>query len=156
MKLQIPDGRSFSLRVDRYEFPDEELGPTEDNPADEFETGRFLIISVHFANDAGSWSATGPNLTTTEMEQLANWFESIPTHNSTDTGIYFIERDMELTVDTDATTLSVHLFRDFLPPWARSGETVTIDFPVKQMDLISAAAALREQLKQFPGRPPLS
>ena len=37
MKLETPDGCYFSLNVDRYEFPNEELGPTEDNPAEDFE-----------------------------------------------------------------------------------------------------------------------
>jgi hypothetical protein len=33
MKLGTPDGRFFSLTIERYEFPNEEPGPTDDNPA---------------------------------------------------------------------------------------------------------------------------
>ena len=39
MKLIAADDSLFTLNVDRYEFPDEELDPTEDNPADEFDAG---------------------------------------------------------------------------------------------------------------------
>ena len=155
MKLATSDGRSFSLYVERYEFPDEELGPTEDNPADEFETGRFLIISVSFSNADGSWDATGPNLTTTEMECLADWFDSIANGNPSGTGICFIERDLELTINENVTVLSVHLFRDFLPAWNKTDQSVSIDFPLDQIDLVSATKSLRSQLIAFPGRPHL-
>ena len=55
MKFETLDGRFFSLLVEEYEFPDEELSPTEDNPAEDFETDRFLIVSHSFRNSDGEW-----------------------------------------------------------------------------------------------------
>ena len=77
MKIETRDGRLFSLIVKQYEFPDEELGPTEDNPADEFETGRFLIVSHIIRNADGEWNTRGPTMTTVELERLVNWLDQI-------------------------------------------------------------------------------
>ena len=70
--LKASDGRSFSLHVERYEFPKEALGPTDDNPADEFDTGRFLVVRASFCNSDGSWMASGPEMDTVELERLAD------------------------------------------------------------------------------------
>lgn len=155
MQLATADGRMFSLVVDRYEFPDEDLGPTDDNPADEFETGRDLIVTVSFTNADGSWRASGPIMTTTQLERLADWFESLARGSRICNGIYFTERDLELSIDEIAEIVSVHAFRDFLPPWSTSPDGVTIEFPLWEIDAVGAAKSLRAQLFKFPGRPPL-
>ena len=70
-------GQQFSLRIEAYEFPDEELGPTEDNPADEFDTGRFLIVSVAFSDAGRQWHASRPIMETSELQRLIDWLESL-------------------------------------------------------------------------------
>src|SRR5262245_10813423 len=99
MLLELFGGPSFSLNVDGYEFPDEELGPTEDNPADYFDRGRFLVVTVSFKTQTGTWRATAPEMTTTELEQLASWLESILNGQPSRIGVYFTERDLEFTID---------------------------------------------------------
>ena len=153
MKIETADNRSFSMIVERYEFPEEELGPTEDNPADEFETGRFLIVSHAIRNADGDWNARGPTMTTNELQRLVDWLNLIRNGSPSTDGIYFTERDLEFTYDASAGNLCVHLFRDFLPPWIGSAEHVTIAFPANEIDLESAIKSLQSQLIAFPGRP---
>lgn len=153
MKLETPDGRLFTLNVDSYEFPDEELGPTDDNPADEFQSGRFLIVSHTFCNSDGEWHASGPTMTTSELQRLADWLESIRDGSVSQSGVYFTERDLEFTVDDSGSILRVHIFRDFLPSWIGSADAVTIDFPVACVQFDRVIESLRRQLTQFPGRP---
>ena len=155
MKIETADGRFFSLTVDGYEFPDEELGPTEDNPADEFETGRFLIVSHVIRNADGEWNARGPTMTTDELQRFVDWLVLIRTGTQPTGGIYFTERDLEFTCDDSVSNLRVHLSWDFLPPWNDSDECVTIEFPIHDLDLASAVHSLRTQLIAFPGRPPI-
>jgi hypothetical protein len=156
MLLKTSDGRSFALHVDRYEHPDEELGPTEDNPADEFETERFLIVTVTFCNAEGSWSATAPEMTTTELARLADWLDSVAAGKPSREGVYFTERDLEFGVASAERRLFVHASWDFRPPWSGDPHaTTTIAFPLDEIDLAAAIASLRDQLTAFPGRPPL-
>ena len=155
MNLETSDGRRFTLIVDGYEFPDEELGPTEDNPADEFEVGRFLIVSHTFRIPEGEWRASGPTMTTTELQGFVDWLKSIRDGCPSKPGVYFTERDLEFTVDDSHTILRVHVFRNFLPPWIDSADSVTIDFPITSVQFDRVIDSLQHQLTRFPGRPPI-
>lgn len=155
MTFETQDGRFFSLEVERYEFPDEELGPTEDNPADEFDTGRFLVVVASFRNSTGAWEATAPLLTTTELERFAAWLESIAAGNPRSAGAYFTERDLEFSFDETTRQLLVHASGDLLPNWSERAACLTIGFPVDEIDLRSEVNSLRTQLQAFPGRPPI-
>jgi len=155
MKLETPDGRLFSLVVEDYEFPDEELGPTEDNPAEDFDTGRFLVVSHSFRNADGEWSARGPTMTTSELQRFSEWLEALRDGNASTNGVYFTERDLEFTVDDSHAYLHVHVFRRFLPSWVKSADPVTITFPIACVDFTGVLQSLRSQLSRFPGRPPI-
>lgn len=155
MTLETPDGRLFTFKVDRYEFPDEELEPTEDNPADDFQTGRFLVVSHTFRNIHGEWTASGPTMTTDELQRFAGWLTTVRDRKPTRLGICFTERDLEISFDKDLDALQIHVFRDFLPPWASEINSITIDFPRAHVDLSSALVELNKMLAAFPGRPTL-
>ena len=114
MTFETFDGRFFSLLVEEYEFPDEELGPTEDNPAEDFETDRFLIVSHSFRNSDGEWRARGPTMTNVELQRFSDWLEAIRDGNVSTNGVYFTERDLEFTVDNARAKLNVHVSYDFL------------------------------------------
>jgi hypothetical protein len=152
MLLESPEGRSFSLHVVGYEFPDEVLGPTEDNPADEFERGRFLVVTVSAKTPDGEWQATAAEMTTVELERLADWLETVSNGHPSGLGAYFTERDLEFAVSDDGSALQIHLFSDFLPPQLQSHH-YTIDFPIRDVNLEQAVASLRAQLAQFPHDP---
>ncbi len=155
MKLETPDGRLFSLLVEEYEFPDEELGPTEDNPAEDFETDRFLIVSHSFRNADGEWTARGPTMTTSELQRFCEWLEAIRDGTVSTIGVYFTDRDLEITIDDSHADLHVHVFSRFLPPWVNSADSVTISFPIGCVDFIGVLKSLQDQLSRFPARPPI-
>jgi len=155
MKLESPDGRFFSLSVEGYEFSDEELGPIKDNPADEFESGRFLIVSHTFRNQNGEWRVSGPTMTTDELGELAEWLESLHGDGKQNVGCYFTEREIEFTFNPRSNKLTVHVFHDFLPDWIGTDQTARIEFSLDEVDLVAAIKSIRQQLLAFPGRPPL-
>lgn len=155
MKIETADGRFFSLNVERYEFPHEVLGPTDDNPAEDFETGRFLIVSHVIRNADGEWTACGPTMTTDELQRFVDWLALIRDGVKPTSGIYFTERELEFTFDSSIDALYVHFFGDFLPPWNHTSECVKIEFSVGDIDLGSAIRSLQTQLNVFPGRPPI-
>lgn len=155
MKLETPDGRLFTLVVEDYELPDEELGPTEDNPAEDFETGRFLIVSHSFRNSDGEWTARGPTMTNVELQRFSEWLEAIRDGTVSTRGVYFTERELEFTVDDSRSYLHVHISGDFLPPWVEPSDLITTIFPVAGIDFVGVLSSLRDQLIRFPGRPPI-
>jgi hypothetical protein len=153
--LETPDGRFFSLRIDGYQFPDEELGPTEDNPASDFEAGRFLFVRCDFRNADGDWSSSGPIMTTTELERFTQWLDSIRNNSVALKGVYFTERDLEFSLDDTHTNLLVHTSNGFLPKWHVGSSPLTIAFPLDCVNLDDVIESLKAQLKIFPGRPPV-
>ena len=153
MILATPDGQKFSLHVERYEFPDEELIPTDDNPATDFDTGRFLMVTVSINTPEGEWNATRPEMTTTELERLADWLETVLKGDPSCDGVYFTERDLEIGFDEGSNSLMVHLFWDFLPQWMAKDSHLTIAFQLERINLPAAISSLRSQLERFPGRP---
>ncbi len=156
MELRSKNGDRFTLSVDRYEFPDEELGPTEDNPDDDdFYTGRFLIVSHECENAEGQWRAAFPTMDTIELSRFIGWLESIRRNEIERDGVYFTERCLEFTFDQSSTSLLVHLSLDLLPSWIVQGATITLKFPMMEIDLDATIASLRDQSAKFPGRPPL-
>jgi hypothetical protein len=154
MNITAKDGTSFSLHVERYEFPDEDLIPNEDNPADDFDTGRMLVVRFSANHTERSWNASGPEMDTTELARLADWLDSVVAGNANAIGVYFTERDLEFTVSEDLKFLRIHFFWDFLPPWIvdATGQ-FTLDFQINEIDLSAASRSLREQLVAFPGAP---
>ena len=142
MRIETEDGRSFSLAIERYEFPDEELGPTEDNPADEFDTGRFLVVAVSFRNHDGAWNASGPEMTTDELDRLAKWLDSLRSGKPISQGVYFTERNLEFSIDDKGhlRTAGTYIWQFQLPPWASNKytECVAIEFPLDQIDIGAA------------------
>jgi len=89
MRIATLEDTVFALRIENYEFPNEDLAPNEDNPADEFDPSRFLILSIQATNRDGSWSATGPVATTSDIRRLADWLDSIADKRHSEAGVYF-------------------------------------------------------------------
>ena len=157
MELRSKSGNLFTLTVERYEFPDEELGPTEDNPADEdFDTGRFLVVSHEIGNADGQWHGEFPTMDTDEFSRFIDWLDSIRLNEIETCGAYFTEQCLEFTLDESSTSLLVHLSWELRPPWVNDGDTVVLSFPLTEIDLDATITSLHQQLTRFPGRPPLS
>ena len=154
MELNASNGCRFTLTIERYEFPDEELGPTEDNPESDFDSGRFLVVSHAFGNSDGRWQGEFPTMDTVEFIRLIDWLDSIRRNDISTQGAYFTERCLEFTIDDTQTSLRVHLCDELLPPWS-ANNSVVLDFPLSEIDLPAAIASLRQQAITFPGRPPL-
>lgn len=153
MKLTNSSGESIELHVVGYEHPDDELGPTEDNPADDFDPGRFLIVTVAAKARGRSWDGTGAYLDTVELNRFANWLESIRRGQPSHYGIYFTEREMAWSVNYPLTELTVFLWHDLQPPWWDDLNSLPIDFSLTEIDLRDAIRSLRQQALKFPGLP---
>ena|SRR2546427_4560992 len=68
MRLTGPDGFEFDLTVVRYQFPRIKPAPGDSN---------WLLVKIQVKHPRGAWEATGPFLLTTEVAQLATWFDAV-------------------------------------------------------------------------------
>jgi len=150
MDIHAANGSSFHLKVVSYEFPEQE---------DEKWDSNWLKIHMAVRLPQGSWSVTTPFLLTYEIEDLANWFDDVVTHTQTENEIGFTEPNLSFDViktTHGAICLRIHFAIECLPPWANrtkyGTEDVFADFPLSEIDLRSAAEALRSQLTLYPQR----
>lgn len=150
--LEAPSGNKFTMEVLGYEFPDEDLGPTEDNPAEEFNTARFLVIDCEFSKEGRTWRASSPELTTIQLERLWKWLNSICEGDSTASdGVYFTERNLEFGFDKNEQAICVFASYEL----ADQNEPAVLRFDLDKCQLRTALQSLKRDLERFPGRPPL-
>jgi hypothetical protein len=94
-------------------------------------------------------------MTTDELERFIDWLVSVVNNSSPKKEVYFTERDLEFSCDENQSRLMVHIFRDFLPVWC-DRNSLTIEFPIADIDFSKVISELRDGLARFPGRPPIS
>lgn len=148
-----PNGEYLRFQILGYEHPDEDLGPSEDNPIEEFDAERFLIAECNFVLDGVAWTAKGAILTTSELEKLQEFVEQIGSSSVENLGCYFTERDIEFSYDRGACTIMVYASYRFRPPNNDSCGPIGISFPVTPEILRAVSVNLAKCVRRFPGRP---
>ena len=150
MDIHGADGSAFQLKVVGYQFP---------QVVDDGWDSNWLRIYMSVTLPQGSWSVSDPFLTTFEVKSLANWFDSIVDHTQTEQEIGFTEPNLSFAITETASgipCLRIHFAIECLPPWVdrtnSRSEGVFADFPLSEIDLRSAAAALRSELQLYPQR----
>ena len=139
------DDIAFQFRIVGYEFPDQQSAEYDSN---------WLLIegTVHHPN--GDWRFRDPSLLTYEVVELANWLESAAAGTQPQPSCTFTEPNLSFeTVGTGPyRALRVSFALEALPPWAKRGEEVYMDFPFDALNLPVVVASLRQQLSGFPQR----
>jgi hypothetical protein len=152
LNWEARDGSRFTLSAVGYEHPDEELGPTEDNPLEYFDSSRYLMIECEFRSQNRIWTRRGPTLTTEELDRLRGWVVKVIAEPTLEHGLYFVERELELLHRGCDASLVVWACWDFA--FDRSHEYCDrLEFPVNELNLPETVAALSEMVRAWPGRP---
>lgn len=145
MRLQTTDGQSLDLTVLGYQFP---------KGGDNWHDRNWLNIRIEVTHSRGRWRSTDPSLLTSEVADLATWFEDVAAGRMLDDERPFIEPNLHF--DFSSGVLRVFFELESRPAWARADgagmKDLWIDFPAADLDLQSAAADLRQQLALFPER----
>ena len=169
MRLTGPDGHEFELTILGYEFPGIEQTPGDSN---------WLMVNIRVKHPRGSWEATGPFLRTTEVAQLATWFDGVAVEApmiNRETWIEsgrpqvagfpnlrlfdsaeFLEPNLRFAlVESTGENAVVRVYFELKarPPWSASvaagQEDLYIDLRLSRSDLKSAAESLRTFLTAF-------
>lgn len=153
-ELNGSDGDFFGFTIMGYQYPDEPLEPSDDNPADEFDTGRFLVVKFCFVRNAINWTRSGPILTTDDLIKLRDWMAELPSATTRTLGCYFTERELELSYDATRKSLSVHASYEFNSPFEQIGQPTRIVFSLDAQTVTYLVRQLDDCIHRFPGKPP--
>ena len=143
-----PDGQGLRLKVLGYQFPADSTSDYDSN---------WLVIQVEVAHPSGSWTASGAALLTYEASELAEWLDKCAVGREADE-ISFIEPCLHCSfrLEAEVSWLRVYFDLELRPRWApvvgAGGDDLFVDLSVTPAGLRTAAADLREQLRQFPQR----
>jgi len=172
MHLTSPEGSGFELAIVGYQFPEIEQSPYDSN---------WLLVSIRVKHPRGSWETTGPFLRTTDVAQLATWFDAValeapminretwiesgrpqlagfPNLRLFDS-MEFLEPNLRFTLverNPESAVVRVYFELEARPGWAASSavgrEDLYVDLRLSPSDLKSAAGSLRAYLTVFPDR----
>ncbi len=149
MVLQTADDHSIELRILGYQFPDLETEEYDSN---------WLHVEGIVAHPKGNWRFRDPCLLTYEASRLADWLDLLGRGTATAEEIGFIEPNISFrSVKLPrGVVLRVNFELEARPPWAPSDfvgdQPFWMDFHILGPELGSAAASLRDQLKEYPQR----
>ena len=147
MTLHGERGATFRLSIDGYQFPE-----TTDDRWD----ANWLFVRGHVQHAQGEWTFRDPCLTTFEVQELAEWLDSIGEGQTSSQECSFTEPNLRFEyVDEGTPAIVARFAHESAPPWQLREErfvgTAQI-FPVALNDLTRAASDLRAFLRQFPER----
>ncbi|MBX3398010.1 MAG: hypothetical protein KF873_04665 [Gemmataceae bacterium] len=134
---------AFELRVTGYEFPDDTVG-----------SANWLFVEGRVRHPRGDWRFRHPSLETHDVARLADWLEAVAAGTEPEPWCGFTEPNLsfEIAGAGAARVLRVGFAAESRPPWAEASGT-QVEFPVAALDLASAVASLRQQLRLWPERP---
>lgn len=148
MKLASGKDEEFEMTVVGYEFPHLKQEPFD---AD------WLNIHVDVKHSRGYWSKNYPCLLTWELDDLAEWLESIAATNPPRSEKHFTEPELRFEWFGGINTLRVHLHYSLRPSWSpyhgpNEEKDLFVQFTLTPQNLGELAVALRREIKQFPVR----
>ena len=147
MRLHDGQGVTFELGVDGYQFPD----------SDEYWDANWLMVRGRIEHPRESWTFRDPCLTTFELEQLAEWFESVVAGKADPANGYFTEPNLHFSQgSTPEPTIDVTFAYESAPPWLTGHEPrlegTVVSFPLRLNDPLELASSLRRMLAMHPIR----
>ncbi|WP_433995750.1 WapI family immunity protein [Bradyrhizobium diazoefficiens] len=149
MKLVSRDGQSLELRILGYEFPHLETAEYDSN---------WLVVAGEGRHPRGSWRFTHPCLLTYEAARLASWMDAAADKSPCSDTCDFTEPNLKFRVllSQERPVLRVYFNLEARPSWASSRsagwEDLCVEFPMEEIDLVSAAQQLRAELAPYPQR----
>jgi hypothetical protein len=158
MELAGKNGDKFELTVIRYQFPNSSRNDWDAN---------WLIIRTRAAITGHEWSSDDPSMLTWEVEDLANWLESLSNNREVNPLLDFVEPNLSFQLvdrSSETTRLQVCLQLESRLPWKSwSGPGESPQGPIldcssldwSSNELFAWSTNLKEQLRKFPRRAPL-
>lgn len=149
MRLTSGDGRSLTLAIEDYQFPDFPVAGEHDHDAN------WLMVCCQVTDGASCWSFRDPCLLTWEALKLGEWLGRVAAGEVPER-LAFLEPDLAFDLSAESpqeTALRVHLRQRSVPVAGRGGDSKhVVEFALTTLDLTQLRLDWDAELRSFPIR----
>ena len=150
------DNQTVELEITGYQFP-------EITVAESLSDDNWLNISLNVKSNFGNWSTVYPSLTTSDVEKLINWFDTLSKNvQPARTCLSFIEPNLFFELfnefDSDKKMIRINFDLEFRPPYETLidlDKEYFVDIRPDNLELKKIAIELKKELDKYPDRKPL-
>ncbi|WP_394992200.1 hypothetical protein [Emticicia sp.] len=152
------DNQTVELEITGYEFPEISVAEFESDD-------NWLNISLNVKSNFGNWSTVYPSLTTSDVEKLINWFDTLSKNvQSGRTCLSFIEPNLLFELfnefNSDKKMIRINFDLEFRPPYVTLidldfDKEYFVDICADNLELKKIAIELKKELDKYPDRKPL-
>ncbi len=144
------DNQTVELNILNYQFPD-----TNDRHWD----GNWLNVYLHVNSNVGNWETVDPSMTTWELQELIDWFDTLSRNaRTTYNDMSFLEPNLSFELLNDFTAdrkiIRVRFDLESRPPFALRDIEYFVDIDADNAELQRIANGLRNELNKYPVRKP--
>lgn len=144
------EGQTVEFKIVNYQFPDNEDGDCD---------GNWLNIYLKVDSKVGKWQIIDPSLTTWEVNEIINWFETLSVNKEPEYRLMtFTEPNLSfelLNEPTDDTKLiRIRFYLECRPKSAIVDKEYFVDISADQAELITIKKGLKNELGKYPERKP--
>ncbi len=136
------------FKISSYQFPEKTQLQGEDS--------NWLNIYTNVHSNFGDWETVDPSLTTTEFNELVNWFKDLSQNKELqEPSLYFTEPNLEFSLvknTQDSKQIRLTFSAESKPKSADVDKEYYVDFEFSNVDLSKIADELETELKKFPSR----
>ena len=142
------DDQTVELKITNYQYPDINDGDWD---------GNWLNIYINVKSKVGNWQTIDPSLTTWEVQELINWFDTLSNNYPSEyTDISFTEPNLsfELLNDykSDTKTIRIKFNLETRPQSASDDKEYFVDVFADNNELKKISTELKSELNKYPRR----
>jgi hypothetical protein len=144
------DKQTVELKITNYQYPD-----IHDCDWD----GNWLNIYLNVKSKAGHWQTIDPSLTTWEIQELVNWFDTLSKNARPErTEMDFTEPNLSFELlndfNADKKTVRIKFKLESRPQSATDDKEYFVDIIADNTELSRISTELRSELEKYPERRP--
>lgn len=144
------DNQTVELKITNYQYPDINDGDWD---------GNWLNIYLNVKSKVGHWQTVDPSLTTWEVQELINWFDTLSKNSRPEyTEVGFTEPNLsfELLNDfgADNKTVRIKFNLESRPQSATDDKQYFVDIVTDNIELMRISTELKNELDKYPERKP--
>lgn len=146
MKFNGLGNEELEFKIIGYELPE--------NPGPSYEAN-FLYIVLNVKTISGNWQTDNCALSTTDVEQIIDWFHCLAQNTVVIRDLKFVEQGISFEYVKNAdgqVQFRILLHSECIPKNMESFQTYTIDFKMNKKELEVIHDNLQKELNAFPTR----
>lgn len=144
MIIRGKDDQSLELKISEHQFPDDAKLQNNDLI--------WLNVYINVNSKLGNWETVDPSLTTSEFNELIEWFKNLSLNRKVKyTELFFTEPNLEFDLIKnyqESKHIKVIFNAEYKPKSIRGDDRYYIDFELTNSQLAKVSDELENELKK--------